>query len=138
MFRLMAAGFLALLQFDAAPPGEVRDALAAALAWRRVKTAVAVDADIDLFDARQVNWALATRFQWDRDLIRVDGLSTSLLDPSLEPGRKTASKAGLDATLRVGRGVSLVAHPDASALARAEALLARLAESAAMDAWPAR
>ncbi|MCY4254753.1 MAG: UbiD family decarboxylase [Gammaproteobacteria bacterium] len=129
--------FLALLQFDGAPPGEVRDALAAALAWRRVKTAVAVDSDIDLFDARQVNWALATRFQWDRDLIRVDGLSTSLLDPSLEPGRKTASKAGLDATLRVGRGVPPVAHPDAAALARAEALLSRLAESAAMDAWPA-
>ena len=128
--------FLALLQFDGALSGEVRDALAAVLAWRRVKTAVALDSDIDPFDPKQVNWALATRFQWDRDLIRVDGLSTSLLDPSLEPGRKTAAKAGLDATLPAGPDVPPVAHPDRAALERAEALLGKLGESAIRDAWP--
>ncbi len=128
--------FLALLQFDGALPGEVRDALAAVLAWRRVKTAVAVDADIDPFDPQQLNWALATRFQWDRDLIRVDNLSTSLLDPSLEPGSKTASKAGLDATLPRYESTPPVAHPDAAALDKAAGLLRELSESGASDRWP--
>ena len=129
--------FLALLQFDGALPGEVRDALAAVLGWRRVKTAIALDADIDLFDPQQVNWALATRFQWDCDLIRVDGLSTSLLDPSLEPGRDTASKAGLDATLPRHAKTPPVAHPDAAALEKAAELLGRLTGSRATDSWPA-
>ena len=129
--------FLALLQFDGALPGEVRDALAAVLGWRRVKTAIALDADIDLFDPQQVNWALATRFQWDRDLIRVDGLSTSLLDPSLDPGRNTASKAGLDATLLRHAKTPPVAHPDAAALEKAAELLGRLTGSGEADSWPA-
>ncbi len=128
--------FLALLQFDGALAGEVRDALAAVLAWRRVKTAVALDSDIDLFDPQQVNWALATRFQWDRDLIRVDGLSTSLLDPSLEPGRKTASKAGLDATLPRYPSTPPVAHPEPAALKKAADLLRRLTDSGLADDWP--
>ena len=129
--------FLALLQFDGALPGEVRDALTVVLSWRRVKTAVALDADIDLFDPQQVNWALATRFQWDRDLLRLDNLSTSLLDPSLEPGRKTAAKAALDATLPPGSGVPPVAHPDAAALAKACKLLGALSVLPQADGWPA-
>ena len=129
--------FLALLQFDGALPGEVRDALAAVLAWRRVKTAVALDADIDLFDPQQVNWALATRFQWDRDLLRLDNLSTSLLDPSLEPGRKTAAKAGLDATLPPGPDVAPVAEPGGEALHKARAMLDALMRSPQAGSWPA-
>ena len=128
--------FLALLQFDGAIAGEVRDALAAVLAWRRVKTAVALDSDIDLFDPQQVDWALATRFQWDRDLLRVDDLSTSLLDPSLEPGRKTASKAGLDATLPRYPSTPPVAHPDPEALAKAAGLLEELTGAGLADGWP--
>ena len=127
--------FTVLLQFDNALGGEVRDALTAVLSWRRVKTAVALDSDIDPFDPQQVNWALATRFQWDRDLIRVDDLSTSLLDPSLEPGRKTASKAGLDATLPRHPSTPPVAHPDPAALEKAADLLSRLAESGATEGW---
>jgi len=130
--------FLALLQFDGAIAGEVRDALATVLAWRRVKTAVALDSDIDLFDAQQVNWALATRFQWDRDLIRVDDLSTSLLDPSLEPGRKTASKAGLDATLPRHPSTPPVAHPDPEALEKAAGLLKELTGKGLTDGWPGK
>ena len=130
--------FLALLQFDGALAGEVRDALAAVLAWRRVKTAVALDSDIDLFDAQQINWALATRFQWDRDLIRADDLSTSLLDPSLEPGRKTASKAGLDATLPRHPSTPPVAHPDPEALEKAAALLNELTGKGLAAGWPVK
>jgi 2,5-furandicarboxylate decarboxylase 1 len=91
--------FHAYLQLRDPARGEARDALTAALAYRRLKTVVAVDADVDLFAPQSVLWALATRVQWSRDSIIVDGLSGSNLDPSLPEGAGTASKIGIDATL---------------------------------------
>lgn len=95
--------FHAYLQFAGPAPGEARDALLAALAYRRCKTAIALDDDIDLFDDAQVMWALATRVQWRRDGVIVDGLSGSLLDPSLPAGARTTSKLAIDATLPPAR-----------------------------------
>ena len=122
--------FHAVLQLRDPAPGEVRDALLSALAYRRVKAVVAVDFDVDLFSAEQVLWAIATRVQWSRDALIVDGLSTSLLDPSLDEGARTASKLGLDATRptavgAVTAGVPVATVP-AEAIARARALLARV------------
>jgi UbiD family decarboxylase len=91
--------FHAYLQFRDPPRGEVRDALTAAIAYRRVRTVVAVDEDIDIFDDRAIMWAMATRVQWHRDSIQVDGLTHGNLDPSLPPGATTVSKLGIDATL---------------------------------------
>lgn len=91
--------FHVYLQLRNPQRGEARDALAAALAYRRSKTVIAVDEDIDIFDPDQVLWALATRVQWSRDAFMLDGLSGSALDPSLPAGAVTASKMGIDATL---------------------------------------
>ena len=91
--------FHAYLQFRDPERGEVRDALAAALGYRRLRTVIAVDEDVDLFDERQVMWAIATRVQWHRDALRIDGLTHPNLDPSLPPGASTISKLGIDATL---------------------------------------
>jgi 2,5-furandicarboxylate decarboxylase 1 len=91
--------FHAYLQFKDPIRGEVRDALAAALAYRRVKTVIAVDEDVDIFDRGSMLWALATRVRWERDAIRIDGLSGSALDPSLPEGESTVSKLGIDATI---------------------------------------
>ena len=91
--------FHAYLQFCDPRHGEARDALLASLAYRRLKCVVAVDEDIDIFDDRQVLWAVATRLQWHRDLLTADGLTEANLDPSLPPGAKTMTKAALDATL---------------------------------------
>jgi UbiD family decarboxylase len=91
--------FHAYLQFRDPPKGEVRDAITAALAYRRLRTVIAVDEDIDIFDDRSVLWAVATRVQWHRDSIKIDGLSHGNLDPSLPPGAATISKLGIDATL---------------------------------------
>ena len=91
--------FHAYLQFRDPERGEVRDALAAALGYRRLRTVVAVDEDIDPFDERQVLWAIATRVQWHRDAMRIDGLTNPNLDPSLPPGASTITKLGIDATL---------------------------------------
>ena len=60
--------FHAYLQFKDPRPGEVRDAMMAAIAFRRLKAVYAFDDDIDVFDDRQAMWALATRVQWHRDL----------------------------------------------------------------------
>ncbi len=124
--------FHAWLQLDNPGPGEARDALAAAMSYRRVKTTAVFDNDIDIFDERAVLWAIATRVQWHRDTLRLDGLSTSTLDPSLAAGELTGSKLGIDATLprpqsnKMPRPVSPVATCDSEAMERAKILLASL------------
>jgi 2,5-furandicarboxylate decarboxylase 1 len=123
--------FHAILQFDAAAPGEARDALLAALAYRRVKTVVAVGPDVDIFSPQSVEWAIATRVQWSRDAMVLDGLSGSSLDPSLDPPGPTTSKMGIDATRRSPG--SRVATVPSAAQARAAALL----DAADDRAWPA-
>jgi len=71
-----------------------------------VKHVFVVDPDIDIFSDEQMDWALATRFQADRDLVVQSGFRTLPLDPSLS-GAKTGAKAGFDLTLPVGeaRGI---------------------------------
>ena len=50
-------------------PGEARNAIAACFgALANVKNVFVVDPDIDIFSDEQMDWALATRFQADRDL----------------------------------------------------------------------
>lgn len=62
-----------------------------------MKNAVIVDDDIDIYNPRDVDWALGGRFQPDRDLVIVDQVAGSPLDPSCEEAGVTA-KMGLDAT----------------------------------------
>jgi 2,5-furandicarboxylate decarboxylase 1 len=47
-----------------------------------IKHVVVVDDDVDVHDPKQVEWAIATRFQADRDLIVIHGAQGSILDPS--------------------------------------------------------
>lgn len=80
-------------------PGEARNAIAAVFAsLANVKHVFVVDPDIDVFSDEQMDWALATRFQADRDLVLQDNMRAMPLDPSLLGARKTA-KAGFDLTL---------------------------------------
>jgi 2,5-furandicarboxylate decarboxylase 1 len=57
---------------------------------------IVVDEDVDVHDPQQVEWAVATRFQADRDLVVVPGALGSILDPSTSAG--ISAKMGLDAT----------------------------------------
>ena len=83
-------------------PGEARNAIAAAMgSLANLKNVFVVDDDIDIFSDRQMDWALATRFQPDRDLVVQSGFRTLPLDPSLD-GMRTGSKAGYDMTLPLG------------------------------------
>jgi 2,5-furandicarboxylate decarboxylase 1 len=86
-------------------PGEARNAIAACFgALANVKNVFVVDPDIDIFSDAQMDWALATRFQPDRDLIVATGMRTLPLDPSLPAGTRTGAKAGFDLTWPFGTG----------------------------------
>jgi 2,5-furandicarboxylate decarboxylase 1 len=79
-------------------PGEARNAIAAAFGCIvNVKHVFVVDPDIDIFNDAQMDWALATRFQADRDLVIQTGMRTLPLDPSLA-GARVGTKAGFDLT----------------------------------------
>jgi 2,5-furandicarboxylate decarboxylase 1 len=71
------------------------------------KNVFVVDPDIDIFSDEQMDWAMATRFQPDRDLIVMSGLRTLPLDPSLPPGSRVGAKAGYDLTWPFGQGARL-------------------------------
>src|SRR5262249_22039746 len=66
-----------------------------------VKNVYVVDPDIDIFSDEQMDWALATRFQADRDLVVMDGMRAVPIDPSLL-GARIGAKAGFDLTWPVG------------------------------------
>ena len=66
-----------------------------------MKHVFVVDEDIDIFSDSQMDWALATRFQADRDLVVETGFRAVPLDPSLL-GSRTGAKAGFDLTFPFG------------------------------------
>ncbi len=81
-------------------PGEARNAIACLFGClANVKNVYVVDDDIDIFDDRQIDWCMATRFQADRDLIVEGGFRTVPIDPSLY-GARTGAKAGFDLTIQ--------------------------------------
>jgi 2,5-furandicarboxylate decarboxylase 1 len=83
-------------------PGEGKNALLAALSVMDLKHVVVVDDDIDVSDPAEVEWAIATRVQGDRDVMIVTGARAKPLDPSLPQGYgvvPTGAKVGIDATI---------------------------------------
>jgi len=83
-------------------PGEARNAIAACFgALTNVKNVFVVDPDIDIFSDEQMDWAFATRFQADRDLMVMEGMRTVPIDPSLM-GSRVGAKAGFDLTWPLG------------------------------------
>ena len=87
--------------------GEGKNALLAALSVMDLKHAVVVDDDIDVFNPMDVEWAIATRVQGDRDVLIVTNARGKPLDPSLPPTPPgqvpTTAKIGIDAT--IGEGI---------------------------------
>lgn len=66
-----------------------------------LKHCIVVDEDINIYDPNDVEWAIATRFQANKNLIVLSNQPGSSLDPSgdLSEGKKaTTAKAGVDAT----------------------------------------
>ena len=66
-----------------------------------LKHVVIVDDDIDIFDPREVEYAIATRVRGDRDILILPHVRGSSLDPCCMPDG-TSTKVGIDATKALG------------------------------------
>ena len=94
----------AVVQIDKKKENDPKNAIESAfIAHPSLKTCIVVDKDVNPDDHMDVEWALATRFQADRDAIIMSNKPSSSLDPSAkyEPGKKAVgSKLGMDATIK--------------------------------------
>ncbi|MFM0030137.1 UbiD family decarboxylase [Paraburkholderia madseniana] len=96
------------VQLDKKREGEAKNVILCAFgAHYDIKQVVVVDTDVDVHDPAEIEWAIATRFQADRDLVIVAGAQGSPLDPSTTVGQPddapphmqgVSAKMGLDAT----------------------------------------
>jgi UbiD family decarboxylase len=69
---------------------------------KSMKHVIIVDGDVDIYNPNSIEWAVATRFQGDKDLYVYTDEAGSSLDPSAkhEKGKKTkTTKVGFDATI---------------------------------------
>lgn len=83
-------------------PGDGKAAILAALGSSKdIKHIVIVDEDVDVFDAGDVEGAIASRFQASTDLVVVAGANGTGLDPSHLIGG-VSDKMGLDCTKPLG------------------------------------
>jgi 2,5-furandicarboxylate decarboxylase 1 len=88
----------AIIQLEKRDDTEPRRALLLALTtFLTIKKAVAVDDDVDILDLEDVDWAISTRAQGDKDMLILTQLAGTDLDPSAGEGNIT-SKIGIDAT----------------------------------------
>jgi UbiD family decarboxylase len=96
----------AVVQIEPHGPDDARRAIEAAFRGHSsLKHVTIVDVDVDIDDPADVEWAIATRFQADRDLVLMTDQPSSSLDPSARqiPGQKArTAKMGLDATIPWG------------------------------------
>jgi 2,5-furandicarboxylate decarboxylase 1 len=115
-------GFTAVIALARARPTDVRRLIHLALSMdKRLKLVTVVDDDVDIRDPREVSWALATRFQPDRDTVILSGMEGYVIDPSCGGG--TGSRMGMDATRGSGPEFDKITIP-AAAVAKARTFLA--------------
>jgi 2,5-furandicarboxylate decarboxylase 1 len=92
----------AVVQIKKKNPDDGKKAIKAAFEGHKsLKHCVIVDEDVNIYDQNEVEWAIATRFQADKDAVILPNQRGSSLDPSgdLTEGKKaTTCKMGLDAT----------------------------------------
>jgi len=92
-----------IVQIKKKNPDDGKKAIEAAFQGHKsMKHVVIIDDDVDIYDSNAVEWAIATRFQGDKDLVVRPNQPGSSLDPSgkHEPGKKTlTTKIGVDATI---------------------------------------
>lgn len=89
----------AIVQIEKRAEDDGMKAIQAAFAGHRsCKHVFVVDSDIDIYDPLSVEWAMATRFQGDRQMMVLPREQGSSLDPSSEPETHNTTKIGFDLT----------------------------------------
>lgn len=87
----------AVVQIEKRTEGDPKNAIMAALASHpSLKRVIVVDEDIDITDSNDIEWAMATRVQPDKDIIFIPNSKGSSLDPSSD--KSITCKWGIDAT----------------------------------------
>ena len=95
----------AVVSIDKKTEGDGKNAILAALAAHpSLKHVTVVDGDINIYDANDVEYAVATRVQSDKDIIIISGAKGSSLDPSADHKNKLTAKMGIDATMSLLKG----------------------------------
>jgi UbiD family decarboxylase len=69
---------------------------------KSMKHVFVVDEDIDIHKPEEIEWAMATRFQGDRDIVQKQEKGSSL-DPSSDLETRMTTKMGFDLTISWGR-----------------------------------
>ena len=94
--------FHAVVQIEKETEDDAKRAIEAAFqAHGSLKHVLVVDSDIDIFDWRDLEFAIATRMRGDEDLVIHPRVRGSTLDPRSVDGITT--KVGVDATARLDR-----------------------------------
>jgi 2,5-furandicarboxylate decarboxylase 1 len=89
----------AIVQINKQAENDGKKAIEAAFAGHSsCKHVYVVDEDIDIYNPLDVEWAMATRFQGDRDLIIKERAPGSSLDPSADAGSHITTRMGFDLT----------------------------------------
>jgi len=92
-----------VVQIKKKNPDDGKKAIEAAFnGHKSMKHVTIVDDDVDIYNPLAVEWAMATRFQGDKDMVVMPDQPGSSLDPSgkHEKGKKTlTTKIGFDATI---------------------------------------
>ena len=92
--------YVLYVQMQKRSEGEAKNVILGAFGGHYdLKTVIVVDEDVNIHNAREVEWAVTTRFQADRDLVVIANAQGSKLDPSTNNG--VGAKMGLDATVRL-------------------------------------
>lgn len=90
---------VAIIQISKKFEGEPKNAILAAFAGHpSLKIAIVVDDDIDLTNPTEVEYAISTRCQADKDLLMIPNSKGSSLDPSSDQNNLITTKMGIDAT----------------------------------------
>lgn len=124
---------MAVVRIDKRYPGQARRVMMALWGmlpqFSYTKMVIVVDGDLDIRNWDDIAWAIATRMDPSRDLMRIDNTPMDYLDFA-SPLEGLAGKIGIDATTKIGPetsrewGREMVLDPDH--IARAEALLAEI------------
>ncbi len=88
-----------IVQIEKQTEADGRKAIEAAFAGHHsCKHVFVVDSDVDIYDPLAVEWAMATRFQGDCDLVIKPREPGSSLDPSAESDTHRTTRVGFDLT----------------------------------------
>jgi 2,5-furandicarboxylate decarboxylase 1 len=116
-------GSSVIIQVRSVETQRIRSLITFVLSFPMIKKVLVVDDDVDTEDARDLEWALITRFDPRRDLILIENLPGQPIDPQKKEGQGL-TKMGMDATV-FGKNIEQRAKISSGAADRMEAILQR-------------